>query len=64
MKHTTRYICTFIFLTAILGFASCSSKISLTAKADGGTDVEFSASFGKALSDTIKSISATMGSPK
>ncbi len=64
MKHNGKYIYALIYLVALLGLASCSSKVNLTARTDGGTDVEFNTSFGKVLADTIKSISSTMGNSK
>jgi hypothetical protein len=64
MKHTGKYIYALVYLLVLLGLASCSSKVSIPAKTDGGADVEFSTSFGKVLSDTIKSVSSSMGKSK
>ena len=59
-----KYFYALAYLTVLLGLVSCSSKVNVTAKTDGGADIEFSTSFGKVLSDTIKSISSTMGNSK
>ncbi len=62
MKHTGKYFYAVIYLIALLGFAGCSSKLSVTAKADRSTDVSFQTAMGPVLSTTIRSIASGMGS--
>ena len=62
MKHTGKYFYSVIYLIALLGFVGCSSKLSVTAKSDKGTDVSFQTAMGPVLSSTIRSITSGMGS--
>ena len=62
MKHTGKYLYSVIYLIALLGFVGCSSKLSVTAKADKSTDVSFQTAMGPVLSSTIRSITTGMGS--
>ena len=64
MRNKGKYLYSVFYLVVLIAVTGCSGKLSVQAKSDQGTDIQFSATVGQVISSTLSSFSSSIAGGK